>query len=128
MSDFIGKVVLLAGSVGTLGVGLAEDFRAKGATIVIAPGSPVASDRLNLYAGFIVIDGDVGDPADLAQRCKEIEAQHGRLDLVIFCSGASLPQRPEGIPVLQAPDKQANLLRRWREKLIAMTKIQSPAT
>jgi hypothetical protein len=81
-----------------------------------------------LYAGCIVIDGEVGDSSDLAQRCVEIESQHGRLDLVIFCSGASLPQRPEEIPVLQTPDKQATLLRRWREKLIAMTKIQSPAT
>lgn len=124
----MGKVILIAGALGTLGVGVAEDFRARGATVIIAPGRSFAPDLMALYAGYIVIDGEVSDPFDLALRCDEIERQHGRLDLVVFCSGTALPQRAEEIPASNTPDQSPTLLRRLRAKLIAKVQVQSPVT
>ena len=73
MSEYLGKVVLIAGALGTVGVGLAAQFRAKGATVHI-------------------LEDEIGDPADFARRCDDVAAAHGRLDLVIQCHGAVAPQ------------------------------------
>ena len=88
MAESTGKVILVAGALGTAGIAVAEGFRAKGATVLIAPGQ-FPPDLMTLYAGFSFIAGEVSSPAELALRCDEVVAEHGGLDLVVFCSGAN---------------------------------------
>jgi NAD(P)-dependent dehydrogenase (short-subunit alcohol dehydrogenase family) len=120
MGDFTGQVVLIAGALGTLGVGIAETLRAKGATVLIAPGRACPPDLIALYAGFAPVDGAIGDADDLAPICEAIVARHGRLDLVVFCNGSDLPQSMEAVPVLNTPSKPRPLLGRLRAMVMAI--------
>jgi len=95
-----GDVILIAGALGPVALAMAEDFRARGASVLV--------------------DGDPGDPAAFALKCDAIAAQHGRLDLVVFCSGTALPPEAKKGPLLPAPEKPAALLRRWGARLMGM--------
>jgi hypothetical protein len=100
MSEYAGKVVLIAGALGTVGVGIAAQFRAKGATVRI-------------------IEDEIGDPVEFDRRCDEVAAEHGRLDLVIQCHGAVSPQPPQVLPTGEAPTPSlSDRLRHWRDTLL----------
>jgi NAD(P)-dependent dehydrogenase (short-subunit alcohol dehydrogenase family) len=106
MSEFLGKVVLIAGALGTVGVGVAEQFRQKGATVRI-------------------VEDEIGNPVDFARLCDSVAAEHGRLDLVIQCHGKSdggsvVPPRAEALPAGDPLSWTPALLRHWREKLGAL--------
>lgn len=120
MSDCTGKVILIAGALGTVGAGIAAGFHAKGATVLIAPDPLFSQDLMALYAGFICIDCAVSDPDVLALRCDAIVAQHGRLDLIIFCNGTAPPQSTRDVPVSSTRSRPPTLFRRLRAKLISI--------
>jgi hypothetical protein len=92
---------LIAGALGTVGVGLAEQFRAKGATVRI-------------------VEDEIGDPVEFDRRCDAVKAEHGRLDLVIQCHGAILPQPPKALPAPDAASRARlpDRLRHWRDALL----------
>jgi len=96
MSEFLGKVVLIAGALGTVGVGVAAQFREKGATVRI-------------------VEDEIGNPVEFARLCDTVTAEHGRLDLVIHCHGKSAS--PEALPAGDPIGWTPGLLRHWREKL-----------
>jgi NAD(P)-dependent dehydrogenase (short-subunit alcohol dehydrogenase family) len=120
MADFTDQVVLIAGAPGALGVGIAETFRAQGATVLIAPGPACRPSLVALYAGFMLVEGEVGEPGNLELRCGEITAQHGRLDLVIFCNGTDLPRREGELPARKPPREPHPLLRRLCAMMMAI--------
>jgi len=102
MSELIGRVILIAGAPGVAGTEIAEDFRAKGATVLMAS---VPHDS---------------DPGALKRRCDAILAEHGRLDLIIFCSGTALPPDAEAMPASHVPTQPRPLLERWGAKLLSL--------
>jgi len=104
MSELIGRVILIAGAPGTAGLGVAEEFRAQGATVVMVSGP----------------EGDDGDPGALKRRCDAILTEHGRLDLIIFCSGTALPPDAEAMPASHVLAKPRPLLERWGAKLLSL--------
>jgi NAD(P)-dependent dehydrogenase (short-subunit alcohol dehydrogenase family) len=121
MNDLSGQVILLAGAMGALGIGLAEGFRSKGATVLIAPGGPCSPELVAACPGSLLRVGEVSDPVSLALRCDEIKVRHGRLDLIIFCSGTErLPQVSEEDPIRAEPSKLVDLLEQWGARLRAL--------
>jgi hypothetical protein len=103
MSEFLGKVVLIAGALGTVGVGVAEQFRQKGATVRI-------------------VEDEIGNPVEFTRLCDTVTAEHGRLDLIIQCHGRSdggavAPPPTEALPAGDPLSWTPTLLRHWRERL-----------
>ena len=76
--DLDGKIAVVTGAAGGIGVALVERFTAEGATVV-------GADRV---AGAGVRTCDVSDPAALRGLVEDVVAEHGRID--VFCSNAGI--------------------------------------
>src|SRR4051812_41103867 len=94
MSQFSGQVILIAGAVGAAALGIAENFRSKGAIVLIAPGESCPPDVMASYSGFEFIHGAMIDSTDLVLRCEEVTRRYAKLDLVITCTGSYPPVCP----------------------------------
>ncbi len=95
-----GKVYLITGGLGRIGLALAESFaRDARVTLVLSSRTPLrdpaGSDprrrRLRaieaLGAEVVVVPADLGEPAQAARLIREIDARCGRLDGVIHAAG-----------------------------------------
>ena len=94
-----GKVYLITGGLGRIGLALAESLAADArVTLVLSSRTPLESDdprtrRLraieDLGATVATMPADVGDPAQVARLIREIDARCGRLDGVIHAAGVT---------------------------------------
>jgi NAD(P)-dependent dehydrogenase (short-subunit alcohol dehydrogenase family) len=81
MKDFAGRTALVTGAAGGMGLNIARDLSAAGATVTGIDLQP----RPDGFAGWT--QGDVGDEATVARAMAETFAQGGRLDFLVNAAG-----------------------------------------
>jgi 2-deoxy-D-gluconate 3-dehydrogenase len=98
--DLQGKVALVTGGNGGIGLGMAEGLSAAGATVVIAARN---ADKSAAAVASIIASGgkasaivvDVTDEADCQAMVAATLKTHGRLDILINNAGINIRKRPE---------------------------------
>jgi NAD(P)-dependent dehydrogenase (short-subunit alcohol dehydrogenase family) len=85
-SDWGGKVVLIAGGAGGMGLAIAERFAQAGAALALAD---LDAKRLAVLAppGALRFEADVAQVADCDRVVAETLARHARLDLLVNAAG-----------------------------------------
>lgn len=102
MFNLSGKVAVITGGNGGIGLGMAEGMGACGAAIVIAARNAIkakaALDKLQA-AGIraMFIASDITSKASCGQLVAETEAAFGRLDILVNNAGINLRNQPEDI-------------------------------
>lgn len=87
MTALEGAVSVITGGASGIGRGIAEEFLARGATVVIAD---VEVERLALVAAELGVDGirvDVSDAASVEALAAQVEHAYGRVDIVVNNAG-----------------------------------------
>ena len=88
-ANVAGKVVLITGAAQGVGFGIAEEFLARGATVIITDLKQAAVDEAvsKLGKGASGIAADVTDLDSMQAAFDTVMAQHGRLDAVVANAG-----------------------------------------
>jgi 3-oxoacyl-[acyl-carrier protein] reductase len=97
--DLPGRVALITGGAGGIGLGIAERFARAGAKLVLAD---IAGDRAKAIAGqfrqrgveAIALVGDVGDPARCESLVTDTLDAFGQLDILVNNAGYMGPTAP----------------------------------
>jgi 2-deoxy-D-gluconate 3-dehydrogenase len=98
--DLQGKVAIVTGGNGGIGLGMAQGLSAAGATVVIAARN---ADKSAAAVASIIASGgkasaivvDVTDEADCQTMVAATLKTHGRLDILINNAGINIRKRPE---------------------------------
>jgi len=98
--DLQGKVAIVTGGNGGIGLGMAQGLSAAGATVVIAARN---ADKSAAAVASIIASGgkasaivvDVTDEADCQAMVAATLKTHGRLDILINNAGINIRKRPE---------------------------------
>jgi 2-deoxy-D-gluconate 3-dehydrogenase len=98
--DLSGRVAVVTGGNGGIGLGMAEGLAAAGATIVVAARNPEKSERAvaaltasGARSGFIALD--VADPSSCRDLVHETVERFGRLDILVNNAGMSIRKPPQ---------------------------------
>jgi NAD(P)-dependent dehydrogenase (short-subunit alcohol dehydrogenase family) len=89
-----GQVVLIAGAVGETAFGIAEKFRGEGARVLVAAGASCPLSVSKQFVDYELIRGEPFEASGLDALKVRIVEKHGRLDLIINCTG-SYSRQPE---------------------------------
>ena len=95
MFDLTGKVAVVTGGNGGIGLGMATGLAKAGATVVLAgrnaDKSAAAVDALRASGSLAdAIEADVTDEGDVAHLFREVMLRHGRLDILVNNAGTSI--------------------------------------
>jgi 2-deoxy-D-gluconate 3-dehydrogenase len=98
--DLKGKVAVVTGGNGGIGLGMAKGLAEAGAKIAIAAqnaekakGAIAALEKLGAEAAFFPVD--VGKEASCRAMIAAVAQKFGRLDILVNCSGIAIRKRPE---------------------------------
>lgn len=96
--DFTGRIALVTGGAGGIGLSISEAFTALGATVVIVDLSGErlgsAADRVAEGKGrAVVVEADVTDGEVVARVLTQVRAEFGKLDILVNNVGSSLGVR-----------------------------------
>ena len=93
--EFAGKVALVTGGAGAIGLATAKAFRSRGAEIVIMDLDPAALDRAagELGGGTLAISCDVTDRNAVRDAFDKVVRRFGGLDIVVSNVGVALQGR-----------------------------------
>jgi len=95
--DLTGRVAIVTGGNGGIGLGMAHGLAGAGATVVVAARnrekSMGAVAELGGKAAFAALD--VGDPASCRAVVDEVVGRFGRLDILVNNAGMSIRKQPE---------------------------------
>jgi 2-dehydro-3-deoxy-D-gluconate 5-dehydrogenase len=100
MFDLKGKVALVTGGNGGIGLGMARGLASAGALVVIA-GRNAEKSRQAAHAlrseGWRAdaIEADVTDDGLVQQLFEDLEKRHGRLDILVNNAGTTVRKRPD---------------------------------
>jgi 2-dehydro-3-deoxy-D-gluconate 5-dehydrogenase len=101
--DLTGRVALVTGGNGGIGLGIAKGLAGAGARVVIAARDPdknaAALAALNRVGSALAIACDVSDAEDVDALFTEIREQCGRLDILVNNAGMSAGGPPEQIEI-----------------------------
>ena len=95
MTTLNGKIALVTGGAGGIGVGICEVLAEHGATVIVGYNSSrdeaaALVERLpNPGAGHIAYAAPVTDTAALSELARKMDEQHGRLDILVNCHGTT---------------------------------------
>ena len=100
MFDLNGKVALVTGGNGGIGLGMATGLAEAGATVVLAGRnagkSAAAVDALRARGRLAdAIEADVTSEKQVARLFQEVMLRHGRLDILVNNSGTSIRKPPQ---------------------------------
>ena len=106
---FVGKVVWVTGAGGGVGQATARMFAAGGATLVLNDRNedriaPFAREITTQDNKVIISAGDLRDPATAERTAQIVDAQLGRLDILVNCAGFNVANRRWGDVTPQAVD------------------------
>jgi 2-deoxy-D-gluconate 3-dehydrogenase len=100
MFDLTGRVALVTGGNGGIGLGMATGLAKAGATVMIAGRNGAKNEAavaglraLGAKAESIAVD--VTDPASIAAMVEETAKRMGRLDILVNNAGTNIRNRPE---------------------------------
>ncbi|MFN8980939.1 MAG: SDR family NAD(P)-dependent oxidoreductase, partial [Alphaproteobacteria bacterium] len=100
MFDLTGRVALVTGGNGGIGLGMATGLAKAGATVMIAGRNAAKNDAavaglraLGAKAESIAVD--VTDPASIKAMVEETAKRCGRLDILVNNAGTNIRNRPE---------------------------------
>ena len=98
--DLAGKVALVTGGNGGIGLGMAKGLAEAGATIAVAAQNAAKAETamaalkaLGAKATFFAVD--VAKEADCRAMIAAVAKQCGRLDILVNCAGIAIRKRPE---------------------------------
>jgi 2-dehydro-3-deoxy-D-gluconate 5-dehydrogenase len=100
MFDLSGRVALVTGGNGGIGLGMAKGFAEAGAAVVVAArkaekaeGAVAELKQLGAKAGFVPVD--VADDASCKAMVAQTVERFGRLDILVNNAGMAIRKRPE---------------------------------
>ena len=99
MFDLSGKVALVTGGNGGIGLGMASGLAQAGATVVLAgrnaEKSAAAADALRAESRKVdMVEADVTDEGDVAHLFQQVMLRHGRLDILVNNAGTTVRKAP----------------------------------
>ncbi len=104
--DLSGRVAVVTGGNGGIGLGMAQGLAAAGATIVVAARNPDKSEaavaalaEFGAASAFIALD--VADPASCRALVQETVARFGRLDILVNNAGMSIRKPPQDYAIAE---------------------------
>src|ERR1700747_568552 len=102
MFDLTGKVALVTGGNGGIGLGMARGLAQAGASVAIAARKPAQAARAvaalqKLGAKATFIELDVVDEASCRGAISKTVAAFGRLDILVNNSGTTVRKPPEAL-------------------------------
>jgi len=104
--DLTGRVAVVTGGNGGIGLGMAKGLAAAGAAVVVAARNRDKSASaveelaaLGVRSAFVVLD--VADPASCRAMVAETVAQFGRLDILVNNAGMSIRKPPDAYTVAE---------------------------
>jgi 2-deoxy-D-gluconate 3-dehydrogenase len=100
MFDLTGRVAVVTGGNGGIGLGMARGLAAAGARVVVAArnAEKAASAVAELGAQSTFIALDVADESSCRAVIDHTEKQFGRLDILVNNAGTSIRKPPRPIP------------------------------
>jgi 2-deoxy-D-gluconate 3-dehydrogenase len=93
--DLTGKVAIVTGGNGGIGLGIARGLTQAGARVVIAGRDAVKSAAAALQVGGIAIEADVTDEAACRALVAGAVARCGRLDILVNNAGINIRKQPQ---------------------------------
>lgn len=99
MFDLTGKVAIVTGGNGGIGLGMAKGLAEAGAQVVLSGRNQAKGDKAaaELGHGAVFIAADVTKKADCAALVEAVAARFGRLDILINNAGIAIRKPPEAI-------------------------------
>ena len=105
--DLTGKVAIVTGGNGGIGLGIAQGLAQAGAKIVVlgrnAEKSQMAAQWLQAQVGAepLVVTGDVGRADDVDRAIAEITKHFGRIDILFNNAGINIRKQPEDLSLAE---------------------------
>jgi 2-dehydro-3-deoxy-D-gluconate 5-dehydrogenase len=103
--DLTGRVALVTGGNGGIGLGMAKGMAAAGATIVVAGRNArknaAAVQELGGQGKASAAEVDVTDEASCRAACDEAARRFGRLDILVNNAGMSIRKQPEAFTLAE---------------------------
>jgi 2-deoxy-D-gluconate 3-dehydrogenase len=105
--DLTGKVAIVTGGNGGIGLGIAEGLARAGAKIVVmgrnTEKSQMAAQWLEAQVGAqaLVVTGDVGRADDVERAIAEVTKKFGRIDILFNNAGINIRKQPEDLALAE---------------------------
>ena len=94
LQDWSGRTAWLVGASSGIGLALARQLHARGASVVVSARSPAPLEAFaQQHPGSLALPLDVTDRAATAAAAAEVRRRHPQLDLVLYCVGTYQPLR-----------------------------------
>jgi NAD(P)-dependent dehydrogenase (short-subunit alcohol dehydrogenase family) len=85
--NFTGKVVMVTGAASGMGAATAQEFAARGATVVVVDRQAAGARQVAAAIGATVYAGDVSQSAFCNATVQSVLAQYGRIDVLVNAAG-----------------------------------------
>lgn len=123
--DLTGRVALVTGGNGGIGLGMARGLAACGARVVIAgrDAAKNAAAAAELGTGAAALQADLLDPAAPPRLVEQVLALAGRLDILVNNAGTNIRTRPE----LVTDEEWATVLDTNLTAVMRLTRAAHPA-
>ena len=105
--DLSGKVAVVTGGNGGIGLGIAQGLGQAGAKLAVVARntekSQMAAQWLQAQAGAecLVVTADVGRKVDVDRAIKEIADRYGRIDILFNNAGMNIRKQPEELTLAE---------------------------
>ncbi len=108
-NEFAGKVVVVTGANGNVGQAVARRFSASGATLVLVGRKESELTGLAAELSGTITVADVTDAASIEAMVKQVEVQHGKIDILAHTVGGFNAGQPVHEAGLDVWDKMMTL-------------------